>query len=82
MICAYGPQAGRLDSEKDQLYEEMACECDLQNPGEVVLGLGDLNDMMRARLLVLKMYMMDIEMAKEMLSKDCSSFAMKMSCVW
>ena len=43
MIYAYGTQAGRPVCEKDQLYNEMACEWDLQNPGEMILGLGNFN---------------------------------------
>ena len=37
------PQVGRSECEKDQFYNDMASEWDLQNPGEVVLGLGDFN---------------------------------------
>ena len=37
------PKVGRSECEKDQFYNDMASEWDLQNPGEVVLGLGDFN---------------------------------------
>ena len=43
VICAYAPQVGRPECEKDQFYNDIASEWDLQNPGEVVLGLGDFN---------------------------------------
>ena len=39
VICAYGPQMGKTDCEKGQFYNETACECDLQNPGEMIFGL-------------------------------------------
>ena len=43
VICAYAPQVGRLECKKDQFYNDMANEWDLQNPSEVVLGMGDFN---------------------------------------
>ena len=39
VICAYASQVGRSDCKKDQFYNDMASQWDLQNPGEVVLGL-------------------------------------------
>ena len=35
-ICSYGPQVVRLDGKKDQFYNEMAGERDLQNRDEVL----------------------------------------------
>ena len=35
-ICAYAPQVGRLECEKNQFYDDMASEWSLQNLGEVV----------------------------------------------
>ena len=43
VICAYAPQVGRSECKKDQFYNDMASEWDLQNPGEVVLCIGDFN---------------------------------------
>ena len=43
VICVYIPQVGRSECKKDQFYNDMAGEWDLQNPGKVVLGLGDFN---------------------------------------
>ena len=43
VICAYAPQVGRSEYEKDPFYNDMASEWDLQNLGEVVLGLEDFN---------------------------------------
>ena len=43
VMCAYAPQVVRSDCEKDQFYNDMASEGDLQNPSEVVFGLGDFN---------------------------------------
>ena len=43
VICAYTPQVGKSECEKDQFYIDMASEWDLQNPSKVVLGLGDFN---------------------------------------
>ena len=34
VICAYRPQPGTTDCEKNQFYNEVSCEWDLQNPGE------------------------------------------------
>ena len=43
IIWAYASQVGRSGCKKDQFYNDMANEWDLQNPSEVVLGLGDFN---------------------------------------
>ena len=43
VICAYAPQVGRSECKKDQFYNDMAGDWDLQNPSEVVLGVGDFN---------------------------------------
>ena len=43
IICAYTPQVGRSECERDQFYNYMAGECDLQNHSEVVLGMRDFN---------------------------------------
>ena len=43
IISAYGPQAGRSLEEKHRLYDELAAEYELQNPSEVVFGLGNFN---------------------------------------
>ena len=42
VICAYATQIERSVCEKDQFYNDMARERDLQNPGEV-LRLADFN---------------------------------------
>ena len=39
--CAYATHVGRSDCEKDQFYNEMASEWDLQNPDKMILGSGD-----------------------------------------
>ena len=41
VICAYASQVGRSKCKIDQFHNDMASEWDLQNPGEVVFGLGD-----------------------------------------
>ena len=33
----------RSHCEKEQFCNDMACECDLQSPCEIILGLRDLN---------------------------------------
>ena len=43
VICGYGPQSGRTSAEKERFYDEMASEWDLQNMGELVMGMGDFN---------------------------------------
>ena len=40
VICAYPPQVGRSECKKDQFYNNMASEWDLQNPSKVILCLG------------------------------------------
>ena len=39
-ICSPG---WKIRVQKDQFYNDMASEWDLQNPGEVVLDMGDFN---------------------------------------
>ena len=43
VLCAYAPQVGRSECEKNQFCNDMANEWNLLSPGEVVLGLGDFN---------------------------------------
>ena len=43
VICAYAPQSGKPDSEKELFYEEMAREWSMANANEMELGLGDFN---------------------------------------
>ena len=43
VICAYAPQSGKPDAEKERFYEEMAREWSVANENEVVLGFGDFN---------------------------------------
>ena len=43
VICAYAPQSGKPDAEKERFYEEMAREWSVANENELVLGLGDFN---------------------------------------
>ena len=43
VICAYGPQSGRLDAEKVHFYDEMGSEWDLGSSCEIIVSLGDFN---------------------------------------
>ena len=43
MCCAYAPQSGKPDADKERFYEEMAREWSVANENELVLGLGDFN---------------------------------------
>ena len=54
----------------------MAREWDLPNPGEIIFGL---RDMLGDGLMVLRVSMVSMELAKEMLREEsCSSFAMEL----
>ena len=50
VICAYAPQIGRSECKKNDFYNDMASEWDLQNPGEVILGLGNFNRHVEKRI--------------------------------
>ena len=54
VICAYAPQVGRSECKKDDFYNDMASEWNLQNPGEVILGLGNFNRHVEKRIGVLE----------------------------
>ena len=43
IICAYGLQSGRPDTEKPRLYDEMASECDLGSFSEIIISLENFN---------------------------------------
>ena len=43
VVCTYAPKVGRSECKKDQFYNDMASEWDLQSPDEVVHGLGNFN---------------------------------------
>ena len=44
IICAYGPQSGRSDTEKVRFYDEMASEWDLGSSSEIIVSLGDFSE--------------------------------------
>ena len=83
VICAYAPQVGRSEYEKNQFCNDMANEWDLQNLVKWFLVWRTLTDMLEDGLIVLRVCMMGIELEKEMLrKKDHLSFVMKRSCAW
>ena len=43
IVCAYAPQCGRLMSEKEKFYEEMARGCEVENANKILICLGDFN---------------------------------------
>ena len=43
VICAYAPQSGKPDAEKERFFEKMAREWSMANANDFVLGLGDCN---------------------------------------
>ena len=43
VISPYGPQARRPLEEKHRFYDELTGKYELQNPSEVVFGLGNFN---------------------------------------
>ena len=43
IICAYGPQSGRPNKEKDDFYDDMTEEWDLHRPNETILKFGGFN---------------------------------------
>ena len=65
-ICSYGPQVVRLDGKKDQFYNEMAGERDLQNLDEV-LDMGELMGTLGDRLMVLKVCLVEFNWTTEIL---------------
>ena len=78
-ICAYAPQVGRSECEKDQFYDDMVsgiCKALVK----WFLVWGTSTDMLGDGLMVLRMY---TKLAKEMLRKeDYSGFVIKRSCAW
>ena len=43
IICAYGPQSGRPDTEKVRFYDEMMSEWELGSSSVIIVSLGDFN---------------------------------------
>ena len=43
VICAYAPQGGKPDADKERFYEDVVREWSMANANELVLGLGDFN---------------------------------------
>ena len=43
IICAYGPQSGRPDTEKIRFYDKMGSEWDFGSSREIIVSLRDLN---------------------------------------
>ena len=69
LICAYAPQVGRSECEKDQSYNDRAREWDLQNPGEVILSLEDFNKHVGRRIDGFEGMHWSMKLAKEMFRK-------------
>ena len=44
IICAYGPQSGKPDTEKVRFYDEMASEWDLGSSSEIMVSLRNFNE--------------------------------------
>ena len=53
VICAYGPQSKRPNTEKVRFYDGMASEWDLGSSDEIIVSLGNFNGHV---LRVLKVY--------------------------
>ena len=82
IICAYGPQSERPDTEKVRFHDEMGSEWDFGSSSKVFLW-EILMDMWKNVLRVLKVYKGGNGIEKEMQKEeDCWSFVMKGSCVW
>ena len=47
IVCAYGPQSGKPDTEKVHFYEEMVSEGDIKSSSEMILSLEDFNGHVR-----------------------------------
>ena len=43
IICTYGHQSGRPDTEKVCFYDKMASEWDFGSSSEIIVSLGDFN---------------------------------------
>ena len=43
ITCVYGLQSGRTGAEKEQFYDDLRSEWDLNSISELVLGMGDFN---------------------------------------
>ena len=83
VICAYAPQVGRSECEKDQFYKDMASEWDLQNSSKVVLGPENFNGHVGRRIDSFEGVRGGYGIGKRNVEgKDYSSFVMKKSCGW
>ena len=81
--CVHALQVKRLECEKDQFYNDMASEWSLQNPVEVVLGLGNFNGHVGRRIDGFERVHGGYGIGKKMLEgEDYSSFVMKRSSAW
>ena len=82
-ICAYAPQVGRSKCEKDQFYNGMASEWDLQNPSKVVLGMGNFNGHVGRQIDGFEGVHGGYGIGKENVEeRRLLSFATKRSCAW
>ena len=43
VICAYGPQSGKPDTEKVRFYDETGSEWDLGSSSDIIVSLGNFN---------------------------------------
>ena len=83
VMCVSAPQVGRSECEKDQFYIGMASKWDWKTLVKWFLVCGTSVDMLGDGLMVLRVCVVGMELAKEMLKKvDYFSSVMKSSCAW
>ena len=70
IVCAYGPQSRRPDTEKVRFYDEMASEWDFRSSSEIIISLRDFNGHVGNVLRFLKMYTGGMVLGKEMQKEE------------
>ena len=43
ITCVYGPQSGRMGTEKEHFYDDFGSDWDLHSKGQLVVRMGDFN---------------------------------------
>ena len=83
IICTYGHQSGRPDTEKVRFYDKMTSKCDFGSSSEIIVSLGDFNAHVGKYDEGFEGVHGELVLGKEMQKEeDCWSFVMRESCAW
>ena len=71
IICVYDLESGRTGAEKKHFYDDLRSEWDIHSMDKLVLGIGDLMDMLVNGLRVMRVCKEEMELGRKMWKERC-----------